>query len=133
EASSRGRNAAGEPEADFECPFTAISADEAFRSPRVTPRPTMPGPQTAIVVGKSGVEIWTDEHGRVKVQFHWDRYGQADEKTSCWIRVAQSWAGKKWGAMFLPRIGQEVIVEFPEGDPDQPIITGRVYIGDNKT
>ena len=130
EAGAAGR---GDAEPDFDCTFTAISADETYRSPRVTPRPTIPGPQTAIVVGKSGEEIWTDEHGRVKVQFHWDRYSQADEKSSCWIRVAQSWAGKKWGAMFLPRIGQEVIVEFLDGDPDRPIITGRVYNGDNRT
>jgi type VI secretion system secreted protein VgrG len=80
-----------------------------------------------MVVGPSGEEIYTDEYGRVKVQFHWDREGKADDNSSCWIRVAQVWAGKNWGAMYIPRIGQEVIVEFLEGDPDRPIITGRVY------
>jgi type VI secretion system secreted protein VgrG len=80
-----------------------------------------------MVVGPSGEEIYTDEYGRVKVKFHWDRYSKADENSSCWIRVAQVWAGKNWGAMYIPRIGQEVIIEFLEGDPDQPIITGRVY------
>jgi len=109
------------------CDFTAIDFDQPFRSPRITPKPSIPGPQTAMVVGPSGEEIYTDEFGRVKVQFHWDRYGKTDENSSCWIRVAQVWAGKKWGAMYIPRIGQEVIVEFIEGDPDRPIITGRVY------
>ncbi|MDT8303024.1 MAG: type VI secretion system tip protein VgrG [Sedimentisphaerales bacterium] len=115
------------------CSFTAIAIETAvdttrpFRSPRITPKPSIPGPQTAIVVGPAGDEIYTDEFGRIKVQFHWDRYSKADENSSCWIRVAQVWAGKKWGAMYIPRIGQEVIVEFIEGDPDRPIITGRVY------
>lgn len=111
------------------CSFTAIDAKQPFRSTRTTPKPSIPGPQTAIVVGPSGEEIYTDEYARVKVLFHWDRYGKADENSSCWIRVAQVWAGKKWGAMYIPRIGQEVIVEFLEGDPDRPIITGRVYNG----
>jgi len=88
------------------------------------------GPQTAIVVGPKGDEIYTDKHARVKVQFHWDRYGKSDENSSCWIRVSQSNAGKSWGSMITPRIGQEVIIEFLEGDPDRPIITGRVYNGD---
>jgi type VI secretion system secreted protein VgrG len=116
-------------EEKFSCSFTAIDAEQPFRSPRTTPKPSIPGPQTAMVVGPSGEEIYTDEFGRVKVKFHWDRYSKADENSSCWIRVAQVWAGKKWGAMYIPRIGQEVIVEFLEGDPDQPIITGRVYNG----
>jgi type VI secretion system secreted protein VgrG len=111
----------------YSCSFTAIKAAQQFRAPRITPKPSIPGPQTALVVGKSGEEIWTDKYGRVKVQFHWDRRSQADDSSSCWIRVAQVWAGKNWGAMHIPRIGQEVIVEFLEGDPDQPIITGRVY------
>ena len=81
-------------------------------------------------MGAGGEEIHTDQYGRVKVLFHWDRYGQADQNSSCWIRVSQEWAGKKWGAIHLPRIGQEVIVEFLEGDPYRPIITGRVYNGD---
>jgi type VI secretion system secreted protein VgrG len=113
----------------FSCSFTAIDASQQFRSAQITPKPSIPGPQTAMVVGPSGDEIYTDEYGRVKVQFHWDRYGKADENSSCWIRVSQAWAGKKWGAMYIPRIGQEVIVEFLEGDPDRPIITGRVYNG----
>jgi len=111
----------------YSCKFTAIPADQAFRTPRTTPKPIVSGPQTAIVVGTSGEEIDTDEYGRVKVKFHWDRYSKADENSSCWIRVAQVWAGKNWGAIYTPRIGQEVIVDFLEGDPDQPIITGRVY------
>ncbi|MHC4642355.1 MAG: type VI secretion system Vgr family protein, partial [Planctomycetota bacterium] len=111
----------------YACKFTAIAADQAFRAPRTTPKPTVSGPQTAIVVGTSGEEIYTDEYGRVKVKFHWDRYSEANENSSCWIRVAQVWAGKNWGAIYTPRIGQEVIVDFLEGDPDQPIITGRVY------
>ncbi len=114
-------------EMTYSCTFTARNATETFRSMRTTPKPSIPGPQTAIVVGPSGEEIHADEYGRVKVQFHWDRYGKADQNSSCWIRVAQVWAGKKWGGMYIPRIGQEVIVEFLEGDPDQPIITGRVY------
>ena len=111
--------------------FSCIPADVPFRPPRVTPKPVVHGAQTAIVVGKSGEEIWTDKHGRVKVQFHWDRVGKGDENSSCWIRVSQLWAGTGWGAMFIPRIGQEVIVDFLEGDPDCPIITGRVYHGTN--
>ncbi|MDH4240104.1 MAG: type VI secretion system tip protein VgrG [Phycisphaerae bacterium] len=116
-------------EAAYSCSFTAIDAKQQFRSLRITPKPSIPGPQTAIVVGPSGEEIYPDKYGRVKVKFHWDRYSKADENSSCWIRVAQVWAGKKWGAMYIPRIGQEVIVEFLEGDPDQPIITGRIYNG----
>jgi type VI secretion system secreted protein VgrG len=114
-------------ECAYSCSFTAIDATQPFRAPRITPKPSIPGPQTAMVVGPSGEEIYPDKYGRVKVQFHWDRRSKADENSSCWIRVAQIWAGKKWGAMYIPRIGQEVIVEFLEGDPDQPIITGRVY------
>jgi type VI secretion system secreted protein VgrG len=93
----------------------------------VTPEPTVQGPQTAIVVGPKGEEIFTDKFGRVKVQFHWDRIGKKDDNSSCWVRVAQPWAGKNWGAIFIPRIGQEVVVDFLEGDPDQPIIIGSVY------
>ena len=107
--------------------FEAFPADTPFRPARVTPRPSIPGAQTAVVVGKSGEEIWTDSYGRVKVQFHWDQKGTSDENSSCWIRVAQGWAGKGWGAFFLPRIGQEVIVSFLEGDPDRPIVSGCVY------
>ncbi|MEE9129617.1 MAG: type VI secretion system tip protein TssI/VgrG [Phycisphaerales bacterium] len=115
----------------FQCQFSAMDSSQPFRPPRVTPKPVIQGPQTAVVVGKDGEEIWTEKHGRVKLQFHWDRYGESDEESSCWIRVSQPWAGANWGGVFLPRIGQEVIVEFLEGDPDRPIITGRVYNGDN--
>lgn len=116
----------------FHCSFTAIDSRETFRPARVTPKPVVQGPQTATVVGKAGEEIWTDKHGRITVQFHWDRYGKSDENSSCWIRVAHAWAGRDWGSIYIPRIGQEVIVEFLEGDPDRPIITGRVYNGDNR-
>ncbi|MEW6127926.1 MAG: type VI secretion system tip protein VgrG [Acidobacteriota bacterium] len=98
-----------------------------YRPVRVTPIPIVHGSQTAIVVGPPGEEIYVDKYGRVKVQFHWDRFGKYNDKSSCWIRVSQNWAGKQWGAMFIPRIGQEVIVDFLEGDPDRPLITGRVY------
>jgi len=107
--------------------FFAITSKTPYRAARVTPKPIVQGTQTAIVVGPSGEEIYTDEYGRVKLQFHWDRYGNEDENSSCWVRVAQIWAGKKWGGIHIPRIGQEVIVDFMEGDPDRPIITGRVY------
>ena len=116
----------------FSCGITAIDKQQAYRAPRITPKPIVQGPQTAIVVGKAGEEIWTDEHGRVKVQFHWDRYGLEDENSSCWMRVSQVHAGKGFGGIDIPRIGEEVIVSCLEGDPDQPIITGRVYNGDNK-
>jgi type VI secretion system secreted protein VgrG len=108
-----------------------MTTKQPFRPRRVTPKPFVQGPQTATVVGPPGDEIHTDKHGRVKVKFRWDRYSPANDKSSCWIRVSQNWAGKRWGAMFLPRIGQEVIVDFLEGDPDQPIITGRVYNGES--
>jgi type VI secretion system secreted protein VgrG len=116
----------------FSCSFTAMPASEPFRAVRLTPKPVIQGPQTAIVVGKKGEEIHTDEFGRVMVQFHWDRYGKVDENSSCWVRVSQPAAGKGWGAISIPRIGQEVVVEFLEGDPDRPIITGRVYNATNK-
>ena len=111
----------------FQCDFTAIPSAQQFRPPRRTPKPFVQGPQTAIVVGPSGEEIFTDKHGRVKVQFHWDRLGKKDEKSSCWVRVSHPWAGKNFGAIHIPRMGQEVVVDFLEGDPDQPLITGRVY------
>ncbi len=120
-----------EPTKPYQVRITAIDARQPYRAPRITPRPVVQGPQTAIVVGPKGEEIHTDQYGRVKCHFHWDRHDSADEKSSCWIRVTQSWAGKKWGALYLPRIGQEVIVDFLEGDPDRPIITGRVYNGTN--
>jgi len=117
----------GDGECFYTCSFTSIKSSQPFRTQRTTPKPKVSGPQTAIVVGPSDDEIYTDKYGRVKVKFHWDRYSKADENSSCWIRVAQVWAGKNWGAIYIPRIGQEIIVEFLEGDPDRPIITGRVY------
>ena len=109
--------------------ITAIDSKTVFRSSQITPKPIVQGPQTAIVVGDPKEEIDTDKegYGMVKVQFHWDRYGNSDQNSSCWIRVSQLWAGQKWGGMHIPRRGQEVIVDFLEGDPDHPIITGRVY------
>jgi type VI secretion system secreted protein VgrG len=107
--------------------FECIPYSVQFRPQRTTPRPFVRGCQTAVVVGPAGEEIYTDKYGRVKVQFHWDREGKRDENSSCWIRVSHPWAGQGWGAVSIPRIGQEVIVDFVEGDPDQPIITGRVY------
>ncbi len=121
----------GNAELQYECTFSVMDAEQAYRAPLSTPKPEIRGPQTAIVVGNSGEEITTDEHGRVKVKFHWDRYAEGDETSSCWIRVSQSVAGQQWGGIIIPRIGQEVIVHFLEGDPDRPIITGRVYNGDN--
>ena len=100
--------------------------DQTFR-PVPNPKPRVDGPQVAFVVGPEGEEIYCDEHGRVKVQFPWDRYADPDETASCWIRVAQGWAGGGYGSMAIPRIGHEVIVSFLEGDPDQPLVTGRTY------
>ncbi len=107
--------------------FTCIPDHVAYRPPRVTPKPAVAGPQTAVVVGPSGEEIYVDKYGRVKVQFFWDRLGTLNENSSCWIRVSEQWAGKNWGFVAHPRLGQEVIVDFIEGDPDRPLITGRVY------
>ena len=117
--------------AAYRCSFSAIDSTRPFRSRRTTPKPLIDGPQTAIVVGPAGQEIFSDEYGRVKVKFHWDRLSQGDEESSCWVRVAQAWAGTSFGVIHVPRIGQEVIVDFLEGDPDRPIITGRVYNSDN--
>jgi type VI secretion system secreted protein VgrG len=112
----------------YRCELEVLAVDKMpFRTPRKTPKPKVQGPQTAIVVGPAGDEIYTDEYGRVKVQFHWDRYGLNDENSSCWVRVSQIWAGTKWGGIHIPRIGQEVVVSFLEGDPDRPLITGSVY------
>lgn len=112
---------------DYSNKFETIPADVTYRPIRRTPKPVIAGVQTALVVGPSGEEIYSDKYGRVKVQFYWDRDGKKNENSSCWIRVSQEWAGKNWGAVYIPRIGQEVIVDFLEGDPDRPIITGRVY------
>jgi len=110
--------------------FTCIPASVPYRPARITPKPFVQGPQPALVVGKTNEEIWVDKYGRVIVQFYWDRLGQKNENSSCWIRVSQPWAGGNWGAIWIPRIGQEVLVSFLEGDPDRPIITGRVYNAD---
>jgi len=113
----------------FRGSYTCLNSQTQFRRHSRTPRPKVDGPQTATVVGKAGEEIYTDQYGRVKVKFHWDLHADKNEKSSCWVRVSQVWAGAQWGAMHIPRIGQEVIVDFLEGDPDRPIITGRVYNG----
>lgn len=110
--------------------FEAIPKATAYRPPRVTPKPRM-HTQTAQVVGKAGEEIWTDQYGRIKIQFPWDRDGKNDETSSCWVRVVLPWSGKGFGMQFIPRIGQEVIVTFIDGDPDRPLVTGCVYNGDN--
>ena len=122
--------------------YEAIPNSLDFRPPRLARKPIIQGTQTAVVVGPSGSEIYPDEFGRIKVQFFWDRLGKMDENSSCWIRVAQTWAGSGWGNIFIPRIGHEVVVSFLEGDPDRPLVTGCVYnaaqivpyaLPDNKT
>ncbi len=122
--------------------FVCLPAATTFRPPFITPKPRIDGVQTALVVGKSGDEIYTDKYGRIKLQFHWDRYGPKDETSSCWVRVATQWAGSKWGTIGIPRVGQEVVVTFVNGDPDQPLVIGSVYnnvhmppfsLPDNKT
>jgi type VI secretion system secreted protein VgrG len=115
----------------YEARIRAVGKEYSYRPPPTIARPVVQGPQTAMVVGKAGEEIWTDQYGRIKVQFHWDRVGADDENSSCWVRVAQGWAGKSWGAMFIPRIGMEVVVSFLEGDPDRPLVTGCVYNSDS--
>jgi type VI secretion system secreted protein VgrG len=102
-----------------------------YRPPQVTSKPVIAGTQTATVVGPAGEEIFCDKYGRIKVQFHWDRQGKKNADSSCWIRVAQVWAGMGWGAFFWPRAGHEVVVAFEEGDPDQPLIVGSVYNAEN--
>ena len=115
----------------YENSFQCIPAALPFRPARTTPRPTVEGPHTAVVVGNAGDEIFTDKYGRIKVQFPWDRQGQKDANSSCWARVATLWAGKQWGIIHIPRVGQEVIVAFEEGDPDRPIVVGSVYNAEN--
>jgi type VI secretion system secreted protein VgrG len=126
---SATEGATGGYQSGLEC----VPLDLPYRPARRTRRPAIPGPLSATVVGPSGEEIHTDEHGRVKVQFHWDRQGQRNEQSSCWLRVQQTWAGPSWGSWFLPRIGMEVVVQFFEGNPDQPFVTGCLYNGDNAT
>jgi len=124
-----GQGGAG---AQFALSIEAVKADEPYRPARTTVKPLIHGLQSALVVGPSGAEIYPDEYGRVKVQFHWDRQGKMDENSSCWIRVAQTWAGNGWGAVRIPRVGQEVVVAFLDGDPDRPVIVGCLYNGTNK-
>jgi type VI secretion system secreted protein VgrG len=122
----------GQPGEEYKNTFTCIPDTVNFRPPRVTRRPTVQGTQTAVVVGPKGEEIFTDDHGRVKVHFHWDREGRPrrNESTSCWVRVSQAWAGKGWGTFIVPRIGQEVVVDFLEGNPDRPLIISSIYNAD---
>lgn len=117
-------------EGQYSCDFQVMPTADKYRAPRLTPKPMVYGPQTAMVVGPPAVkphDVHTDKYGRVKVQFHWDRLGKKDDKSSCWIRVSHPSAGKNFGHISLPRVGDEVVVSFLEGDPDQPLITGRVY------
>ncbi|MEP4196394.1 MAG: type VI secretion system tip protein TssI/VgrG [Aliishimia sp.] len=111
----------------YRCVFEVIPKSEPFRAPLITPWPGIPGMQTAVVTGPSGDEIYTDKYGRIKVQFFWDRKGKKDEKTTCWVRCVMPWTGKNWGMISVPRIGQEVAIQFEEGDPDKPICTGMLY------
>jgi type VI secretion system secreted protein VgrG len=129
---TEGTYETGDPSGGFKYSnrFTALPVDVAYRAPRVTPKPVIQGLQTAIVCGPPGTEIYVDNYGRIKAQFHWDRINQRNENSSCWIRVSQAWAGKVWGCVVLPRVGQEVLVGFLEGDPDQPMVVSCVYNGD---
>ncbi|WP_447922565.1 type VI secretion system Vgr family protein [Achromobacter aegrifaciens] len=124
--------ASGQPDpGSFDLEFVVLPSSTQFRAPRVTPVPHTHGPQTATVVGKEGEEIWTDKMGRIKVQFHWDRYGKKDENSSCWVRVSSPWAGGGFGGIQLPRVRDEVIVDFIGGQPDRPIVIGRVFNANN--
>jgi len=115
----------------YENVFEAFPKKTPFRPPLKTPSPKIYGSQTAIVTGKKDEEIWTDNYSRIKVKFHWDRHGKDDETSSCWIRVATLWAGSQWGALYTPRIGQEVVISYLNGNPDRPLVTGSVYNADN--
>ncbi|WDU49223.1 type VI secretion system tip protein VgrG [Taylorella equigenitalis] len=108
-----------------------IPADVQYRAPRIHKEPKMGGPQTAVVTGPAGEEIWTDKYGRIKVQFHWDRDGKRDENSSCWVRVSSPWAGSGFGGVQIPRVGEEVVVDFVDGQPDRPVVIGRVYNNEN--
>lgn len=125
-----GGYATGSSEARYEFNFIAQPASLPYRAPSTTPVPRATGPQTAVVVGPAGQEIWTDRYGRVKLQFRWDRYGKRDENSSCWVRVSDAWAGANFGSIHVPRIGQEVVVDFLNGELDRPLITGRIYNAD---
>jgi type VI secretion system secreted protein VgrG len=126
-ASAGGRSGADDGSVNYQNHFTCIPIALPYRPALTTPEPVIPGPQTAVVVGTPGEIIFCDKYGRIKVQFPWDREGKKNADSSCWIRVSNNWGGANWGGMFLPHVGQEVIVEFEEGDPDRPIVTGRVY------
>ncbi|MCS4294558.1 type VI secretion system secreted protein VgrG [Comamonas sp. BIGb0152] len=125
--SGGGQRGGGDSPTTYRIGFDVVPQTIPYRSQRTTPKPRTSGPQTAVVTGPANEEIYTDKYGRIKVQFHWDRYGGKNENSSCWIRVSQTWAGSNYGSMHIPRIGQEVIVDFLNGDPDYPIITGCVY------
>lgn len=117
-------------EENYGVEFEVIPKDVQYRAPKITPWPEIVGIQTAVVTGPSGEEIYTDEYGRVKIQFHWDRLGENDEKSSCFVRAMMPWTGKNWGMIAIPRIGQEVVVQFEEGNPDRPLIVGMLYNAD---
>ncbi|PIJ46473.1 type VI secretion system tip protein TssI/VgrG, partial [Tatumella sp. OPLPL6] len=122
------RYASGEDNETVHCTdFTVIPADVVFRPAQRTEWPRTYGPQTAKVVGPEGETIWTDKYGRIKVKFHWDRLGKGDDTSSCWVRVSSAWAGQGFGGVQIPRVGDEVVIDFINGDPDRPIVTGRVY------
>ncbi|EPS1420536.1 TPA: type VI secretion system tip protein VgrG, partial [Enterobacter hormaechei] len=121
------RYASGEGETIHRTDFTVIPASVSYRPAQSTAWPRTYGPQTAKVVGPQGESIWTDKYGRVKVKFHWDRLAKGDDTSSCWVRVSSAWAGQGYGGVQIPRVGDEVVVDFINGDPDRPIITGRVY------
>ncbi|MBE3443278.1 MULTISPECIES: type VI secretion system Vgr family protein [Enterobacter cloacae complex] len=121
------RYASGEGETIHRTDFTVIPAAVSYRPAQSTAWPRTYGPQTAKVVGPQGESIWTDKYGRVKVKFHWDRLAKGDDTSSCWVRVSSAWAGQGYGGVQIPRVGDEVVVDFINGDPDRPIITGRVY------
>lgn len=122
----------GGPSVEYRNEFSCIPDSVHYRPAPIHTKPVVPGPQSAIVTGPAGEEIYIDEYGRIKVQFYWDREGKKDENSSCYLRVMQAWAGAQWGASFIPRIGHEVIVSFLDGDPDRPIVTGSVYNEKNK-
>lgn len=121
------RYASGEGETIHRTDFSVIPASVSYRPAQSTAWPRTYGPQTAKVVGPQGESIWTDKYGRVKVKFHWDRLAKGDDTSSCWVRVSSAWAGQGYGGVQIPRVGDEVVVDFINGDPDRPIITGRVY------
>jgi type VI secretion system secreted protein VgrG len=122
----------GDDEDVYVCNFECIDTELPYQPPRRTPKPVVHGAQTAVVRGGKDSEIFTDDYGRVRLEFHWDRESPSDDSSSCWVRVAQAWAGSGFGAVFTPRVGHEVLVDFLEGDPDRPIVTGSVYNSDNK-